>query len=120
MQTATPEETLLTSWESELYQRLLDHKKVDGAEMIKVIDLLASLIRQDEARLSDLGTQVTEAYLENASSEAVWSSFEAEVITPAQDSFKALIEQLRKRYCILCSSLINRQTRRYFKSLTSM
>lgn len=67
--------------------------------------------------MSDLGTKITEAYLVIASSETVWTTFESEVITPASDDFKSLVEQMRKRYCTLYSAHVNRQTRRYFRSI---
>lgn len=103
-----------------MYTRLQEHEKAGGAELIKLIDLIVSLIRQEDAKLADLGTKVTEAYLSMASSETVWASFEADVIQPVCEDFKGLVEQLRKRYCTLYSSRIGRQTRRYFRALAKV
>ncbi len=84
------------------------HPKATGNELINLIDLSICLFRQDGARLSDLSNKITDAFLEIASSEAVWSNFEAEVMVPVFEDFRDLIEKLRKRYCTLYSSLINR------------
>ena len=67
-----------------------------------------SLLRQDEVKVSDLGTRIAGAYLEIASTETVWTCFEADVISTVCDDFKTLVEQLRKRYCTLYSTQINR------------
>ena len=75
-----------------MYTRLLEHEKAGGAELIKLIDLILSLIRQEDAKLADLGTKVTESYLSIASSETVWASFEADVIQPVCEDFKGLVE----------------------------
>ena len=88
--------------------KLMAHRKATGNELIKLIDLSICLFRQDGARLSDLSNKITDAFLEIASSEAVWRNFEAEVMVPVFEDFRDLIEKLRKRYCTLYSSLINR------------
>ena len=88
--------------------KLMAHPKATGNELIKLIDLSICLFRQDGARLSDLSNKITDAFLEIASSEAVWSNFESEVMVPVFEDFRDLIEKLRKRYCTLYSSLINR------------
>lgn len=88
--------------------KLIAHPKATGNELIKLIDLSICLFRQDGARLSDLSNKITDAFLEIASSEAVWRNFESEVMVPVFEDFRDLIEKLRKRYCTLYSSLINR------------
>ena len=42
--------------------------------------------------MADLGTRITGAYLEIASSETVWTSFETDVIIPVCDDFKTMVE----------------------------
>ena len=86
------EDALLQGWDQELYAKLLAHRKVSGNELIKIIDLLVSLLRQEDAKVADLGTRVTGAYLEIASSETVWTCFETDVITPVCDDFKTMVE----------------------------
>ena len=58
--------------------------------------------------MTDLRVQITDAFLAVASSETVWSEFEAEVIQPVVDDFKSLVELLRKRFCLHYSAKINR------------
>ena len=111
------EDSLIQTWDQELYSKLLAHRKTSGNELVKIIDLVVSLLRQDEAKVTDLGTRIAGAYLEIASSEPVWTSFDNDVISPVCDDFKNLVEQLRKRYCTLYSSLINRCTRKYYRCL---
>jgi len=98
----------LQGQDQELIAKLIAHPKATGAELIKLIDLSICLFRQDGARLSDFSNKVTDAFLEIASSEAVWSTFDVEVMVPVYEDFRDLIEKLRKRYCTLYSSLINR------------
>lgn len=93
------------------------HRKAAGSELVKIVDFVISMVRQDGAKIADLGTKVTEAYLEIASTETVWTQFETEVVNPTLDDFKELIELLRKRYCTFFSALINRQTRNYIRAL---
>ena len=49
-----------------------------------------------------------DAFLTIASSESVWREFEADVIQPAVDDLKSLVELLRKRFCLHYSAKINR------------
>ena len=98
----------------------MDHRKACGTELVKFIDLVVSLIRAEDVRLTDLGTKIAGAYLEIASTETVWTSFEAETISPICEAFKGLIEHLRKRFCTLYSSQVNRQARRYFRALSQV
>ena len=58
-----------------------------------------------------------DAFLTIASSESVWREFEADVIQPAVDDLKSLVELLRKRFCLHYSAKINRKARKYFRAL---
>ena len=88
----------------ELYHKLSDHRKAEGSQLIKLIDLVLSLLRGDGTKFADLGVQITESYLTIASSESVWATFEQDTIVPVCDDFKCLAEMLRKRYCTLYST----------------
>lgn len=52
---------------------MMAHSKATGSELVKIVDFVISMVRQDGARIGDLGTKVTEAYLEIASTESVWT-----------------------------------------------
>ena len=95
-------------------------ERPNGKQLVLIIDMVSQFVKggaSDAVKIASIGQKISEVYLETSSTEGVWQNFEQEVLNAIVDSYKALCETLRKKYCILYSCEVNKLLRRYFRDL---